>query len=644
MTVLALHSEGWTWYSNDEYRKHVPQSELSMSKFHEVTDLLLNNPNLNSSHLFRADILLDSSKKLKSRAQREQEYQSLTTEQPKDSVPELPFSDYGLVLNSVRPYRTVVRQLIPRNQNLDRSLQQTCYFYSLADGAEAVVYVPDVENEHQFPWYHPKVRALAYVYEPADPQQSVLSIHIAPFDDLQTYTIPDRLHRTLLSLSNTFIRLCRINGSSQQDYGPISKAPAGPEIDLRPSAIKDTIVPQHIVQDTYARLKTAYAAELIAAWVEVTPPEKHVFEDLAIAAFLVCLWEKLYDSPSQFPGFVDLACGNGLLVHILLREGWQGMGLDARRRKTWDSLRLGENVQEKIIVPSLFLDKLDSSIDDDSRTESSIEDHNTKTHNGIFSPGTFLISNHADELTIWTPILAALSNPAEPLPFLNIPCCSHALSGEKHRYNPKEVLLSHLSTPINTPARKPGTVTPDTLSDFQVNHAAEPQPTSGSLRALRAEKLPCNTDTAMDKSMYACLTRKTVQISRQLGIDVQCTLMRIPSTRNIGVVYLGKNGGTAAMDQLAEQEREGVEEARNSDNEENSEQGLWAEWRRSQIREIVEGECQRSGSVQRSAELWIERAQRLHAGGGGKGPRGKVNLGGPQQGKAEYEVGLSERA
>ncbi|KPI41523.1 tRNA (uracil-O(2)-)-methyltransferase [Cyphellophora attinorum] len=634
MTALALHSEGWTWHSADEYRKHVPKSELPLSKFHEVTDLLLDNPNLNSSHLFRADILLDSSRRLKSRAQKEQEYQSLTIEQPNGSASEPSACVRNLVLNSVPPCRTVVRQLIPRNQNLDRSLQQTCYFYSLADGSEAVVYVPDVESEHQIPWYHPKVRALAYVYESADPQQSVLSIHIAPYGDLQTYIIPDRLHRTLLSLSNTFIRLCRINGSNQQDHGLISEAPVGSEIDLRPSAIKDTIVPQHIVQDTYARLKTAYAAELIAAWVELTPPEKHVFEDLAIAAFLVCLWEKSYGSPSKFPGFVDLACGNGLLVHILLREGWHGMGLDARRRKTWDSLSLGENVQEKIIVPSLFLDKLRSTNDDGSKAESSMEGPNTKTHNAIFGAGTFLISNHADELTIWTPILAALSDPADPLPFLNIPCCSHALSGEKHRYNPKEVLLGHLSTPTSPNLRSPETAASDTIDDSQVNHAADPQPHSGSLKALRAEKLPSISDTAVDKSMYACLTRKTVQISRRLGIDVQCTLMRIPSTRNIGVVHLGKQRTTAAAGQVPEQRKEEVENVTNGENK-NNDEGSSAEWRKAQVIEVVERECQRSGGMQRSAEVWIERARRLHAGGGGKGPRGKVNLGGPQQVKVD---------
>lgn len=35
--------------------------------------------------------------------------------------------------------------------------------------------------------------------------------------------------------------------------------------------------------------------------------------------------------------FVDLGCGNGLLVHILNSEGHLGVGLDMRKRKIWDT-------------------------------------------------------------------------------------------------------------------------------------------------------------------------------------------------------------------------------------------------------------------------------------------------------------------
>lgn len=36
------------------------------------------------------------------------------------------------------------------------------------------------------------------------------------------------------------------------------------------------------------------------------------------------------------PSFVDLGCGNGLLVYILNKEGYPGSGIDVRKRKIWN--------------------------------------------------------------------------------------------------------------------------------------------------------------------------------------------------------------------------------------------------------------------------------------------------------------------
>jgi len=64
-----------------------------------------------------------------------------------------------------------------------------------------------------------------------------------------------------------------------------------------------------------------------------------VYEDVAIATYLLLLWkqERLQrGTPNAHQTFVDLGCGNGLLVHILTSEGHQGVGLDVRKRKIWD--------------------------------------------------------------------------------------------------------------------------------------------------------------------------------------------------------------------------------------------------------------------------------------------------------------------
>lgn len=86
----------------------------------------------------------------------------------------------------------------------------------------------------------------------------------------------------------------------------------------------------------YANLKNKYGKDLVKRWSTkaTTSPQKFVFEDIAIAAYLICIWRKY--SEKQNIDFVDCGCGNGLLVYILNAEGYRGIGLDLRRRPTWD--------------------------------------------------------------------------------------------------------------------------------------------------------------------------------------------------------------------------------------------------------------------------------------------------------------------
>lgn len=52
---------------------------------------------------------------------------------------------------------------------------------------------------------------------------------------------------------------------------------------------------------------------LLNEWVEVTDPTKHVFEDIAILSWLICVWSHMYKDGKPPGGFVDIGCGNGLL-------------------------------------------------------------------------------------------------------------------------------------------------------------------------------------------------------------------------------------------------------------------------------------------------------------------------------------------
>ena len=563
-----------TWVTAPDYEK--AGLSISSAKFLEVTNLLLENPNLNSTHLFRADILYDSSGHLKTKEQKEQacgasDVPSYTVEPRAKS-----YHNCGLLpsYDGRPPHRTVIRRLIPRNTNIDKPLDQACHFYDLDAGRKAIIYVPEVDRGEDMPWYHPPIKALAYEYKinsTIDTPGAKLSIRYQAFPDAPT-PLPSRLHRTFLSLLNTFIRLAKHPGrgdrGNDEDHQMenISSSLA--------ASLKDTIIPQHLVQDTYARLKHTYATDLIARWVEQTEPSKHVFEDLSIAAFLIELWKQMYNGKA-FPGFVDLACGNGVLVYILIKEGYHGRGFDARRRKTWSVLGIDDCLAEMICVPKPFLDTLRLTSDDAIS--------GAPVHDGIFHPSTFIISNHADELTPWTPLLAALSSPSQPLPFLAIPCCSHALSGAKHRYTPK-----------------------DGQSSAFVN-GQEDQPANGDLRALRAAKSNAAKHQD-DKSQYACLTRKVVAIAEELGIEIELTMMRIPSTRNIGIAGNRKPTARSVEDDM---QRMALSE------EDASQSAL------TKINNLIERECRISGGLQPSARTWISRAQKLQTGQG----RGKVNLG-----------------
>ncbi|KEF61901.1 uncharacterized protein A1O9_03473 [Exophiala aquamarina CBS 119918] len=587
---MILRSGEGPWKTDRDYKELCP--DLSEAKFAQVSDLLLENPNLNSTHLFRADVVFDSSQILKTASEKEKAYGLVVASDRHEGSSEddkggLNNAIYSLketgpgaapIIDGAILKRQVLRKLIPRKPQLDAALEQWCYIYDISQSPHSagriVVYVPRIESENEIPWYHPPVQSLAYLYEKKEDEAS-LSIHYLPFDPHKE--VPGRLHRTFVSLLQTFLRLAK-------NPTPEHKVANGLQGDaswfsMAPSALKDTILPQHTVQNTYSRLKQQYASDLVSRWVEKTEPSKHVFEDLSIAAFVIELWRQMYATTADFSGFVDIACGNGVLTYILIKEGYAGRGFDARRRKTWEVLGIDEFLDEMICIPQPFLATVESELED------LLPD--TRVHSGLFPPGTFIISNHADELTPWTPLLANLSSPSSPLPFLAIPCCSHALSGARHRYTPKDVHPQFTDSTINDP---------------------EAQPAGGDLKTLRAAKIKA-ANHSDDKSMYACLTRKVVALTEEIGLHAEVTLMRIPSTRNIGIVgnrskAITKGKATSLT----------VPETMPLDT---SDTGV-------HVQEIVARECARSGGVREAAQTWIHRAQQLQTGKG----RGKLNLGG----------------
>ena len=594
---------------------------FSSDVFLDVMDNLVKNPNITSSHVFRADILYDSSVNDISLLEEEHSPTRSTDYLSKFArcmKPEYQPRKAKNLPAAFRWQRTIVRQIVPRNPQLDRPLVQTCHFL-ISNASDAVdekdierkradetliVLIPHADAAEDVPWYHPKVEALAFLHSktfdlscaeasspagrspaPADfckaetcsvfsplpssafPASQLappevpggcavgsLSLHARPFAHT---SVDERVRRTALKLLRT-----------------IHKHGHGLEAGYVKRGLHDQLVPQRRFQDTYVRLKMRYSRDLLAKWVEQTDPTKHVFEDLGIAAFLIEMWRDMYGvvpfceqdgaelhtseastdaNASKFPGFVDIGCGNGVLVYILSQEGYHGWGFDARKRKTWDTFpkHIRTTLREMALVPWLLQEaigtlsrpievkKHENDLDPKGFTISEnlrgtaktgdVDSENTPLHDGNFRQGTFIISNHADELTAWTPLIALLSES----PFIIIPCCSHNLAGNRFRASVK--------SPTQMRKRDHSGCSEDPITSGFVRHKQDGRlltkqsETSDLMDGGKMEK-ECNPKSVGPPSAYASLCNYVINLASDLGFVPEREMLRIPSTRNAAIV------------------------------------------------------------------------------------------------------------
>jgi len=140
----------------------------------------------------------------------------------------------------------------------------------------------------------------------------------------------------------------------------------------------------------YSELKKKYGPHFVEIWPESTDPLKFVYEDIAIATYIILLWRS--EQVQRKQTFVDLGCGNGLLVHILTAEGYSGRGVDITSRKIWNLYGEETVLQTQSIIAN----------------ELTIEED-------------WIIGNHSDELTPWIPLIASRSSFATK--YFLLPCC-----------------------------------------------------------------------------------------------------------------------------------------------------------------------------------------------------------------------------
>ena len=150
-------------------------------------------------------------------------------------------------------------------------------------------------------------------------------------------------------------------------------------------------------------------------------------------------------------GFVDLGCGNGLLTHILISEGYTGYGIDLRARTSWT--HYPRPTQSRLLVhaldptsPTRVLPSAQQQqrqyhppqpSDTSNNDEAANSAANTKSGqdpdpnpDDLLPVGCFLIGNHADELTPWIPPLATRFSASG---YLSIPCCAWSLDARFDR-------------------------------------------------------------------------------------------------------------------------------------------------------------------------------------------------------------------
>lgn len=328
------------------------ETDVSFKLHHFIAAMtnLIKEPNINSTVILRADILKEY-KYLYNSNSNEPTVSEYINPDPEFHISE----ENGTVLtkdlsdleihnsplsDQYKPSLQIVRRIIPRNPSKDYIINQTCLILNNAsDNSTLVIYTPHIDKPEDVPFYLPPVKSIGILY-----QNGKLSIHYLPFEQqtlnyLKTMEPTERPIRIAYRLLNT-----------------ARKHSTGVMNGYQKRVNHDLVVSKTAFQDRYISLKQKYAKVLVDNWNESTDPRKHVFEDIAIAAFLIEFWTKIYKKKDSFE-FRDLGCGNGLLVYILSMEGYKGIGIDARARKSWRGYPsdIQSKLKEQVIIPSVLL-------------------------------------------------------------------------------------------------------------------------------------------------------------------------------------------------------------------------------------------------------------------------------------------------
>ncbi|KAH8825829.1 DUF1613-domain-containing protein [Flagelloscypha sp. PMI_526] len=454
---------------------------------------LIEHPEHNSTLILRSEIVSDSTESL-------------------ENVPQI---------THYTPRRTLRRLLVPRRPGRDGPIHQDCTLYSSSveeEEPDLVILTPVIEGD-TLPYYHPRVKHIAFRCLP-----NSLRLEVIPLTSAESPTDSNsRLYRTSLAL---------LDAAHRYWWGFSN--------DYKKRVQHDCVVPRETYQDLYLVMRERWKG-MVDEWKESTDPRKHVFEliknekDIAIAAYLMLVWKEMFRREGMVEGglepwktwgrppagFLDLGCGNGLLTHILISEGYAGIGLDVRARASWSSY--SNSTQEALFVCAIDPTKTEEAVLPEHFTPAGPVPPIPANHSipagspfslPIFRPNQFIISNHADELTPWTPILATLHDSSG---FLNIPCCPWMFDRRFNRSKAGEFLPSSPSPALTEHSEAGSELEAITVETF-------------------ASTLNLGGGEEGWKSGYAQYRIWLAGLSDACGWVVETDVLRIPSTRGWAVV------------------------------------------------------------------------------------------------------------
>lgn len=415
----------------------------------------------------------------------------------------------------------------------------------------ALVLSPLLPPGASLPYYHPAVRHLAFRFVPCMPPILCIEAVVLPNTHLD---LNSRLYRTASALLETLHR-----------YG------WGAMTHFQKRVKHDCMIPRETYQDLYLVMRERYK-HLVAEWKESTDPLKHVFEVMSMIiscestadgwmvphyrisgsrptscffgnsltrvqssvqgmmkvivihlsamypastgrSRLVGSWTlgtsdiRIASSP-HLTCIPTYRCGNGLLTHILISEGYHGHGIDLRARTSWG--HYPEHTRAALHV---------HAIDPTQYVQSVTE--NRPSAVPYLQPGAFLIGNHADELTPWLPLIATVDHASG---YLSIPCC--AWSFDERFARASTITIADLASIVED----------DAFVD-RLNLGSE----------------------GGHQSRYSTYRIWLAKLSQWMGWKVECDTLRIPSTRNWAIIgtsiclraapYLESNRSRAARRQ-----------------------------------------------------------------------------------------------